>query len=96
MGHVYKCIIIYMQGPCAHADITNNFLSLAFLVLTSPHAVIMGANLLIVLDLFQAGVTSVTSIRWQKWFMETSQMITVMGQIDCHLCCSTLSLLSRE
>ena len=39
----------------------------------------------IVLNIFQTIVTSITSIRWWKWFMETGQTInvSVTGQIRC-------------
>ena len=39
----------------------------------------------ITLEIFQTGVTSITSIRWQMWFTETGQIITVTGQIHGRL-----------
>ena len=43
----------------------------------------VGSHSAIVLDLFQTGITF---IRWQKWFTETGQKITVTGQIHGSLC----------
>ena len=33
--------------------------------------------------------SSVSSVRWKKWLMETGRTITVTGQIHCPPCCST-------
>ena len=38
----------------------------------------VGSHSVIVLDIFQTGITS---IRWQKWLTATGQKITVTGQI---------------
>ena len=42
----------------------------------------------ITLDIFQTGVKF---IRWQEWFTETSQTITITGQIHGHLHYSSTS-----
>ena len=46
-----------------------------------PNSIHSQSNLL----LFVLSQTSKTSIRWRKWFMETSQTITVTSQIHSHL-----------
>ena len=38
----------------------------------------------IALNIFQTIVTSITSIRWWKWFMETGQIIMLTGQLQLH------------
>ena len=49
-----------------------------FLPLQNPSMLYTYPISVVTLDVFQ---TDDTSIRWQKWFMETSQIITVTGQI---------------
>ena len=44
-----------------------------------PNPIYSQSNLL----LFLLSQNSKTSIRWRKWFMETSQTITVTSQIHC-------------
>ena len=66
--HAYTCVNAKVHASC-------HFCAYGCLCVS---ACVFEYNAMIALDIFE---TDVIFIRWQKWFMETGQIIDVTGQI---------------
>ena len=76
----FSLVMFFVINITVEAEPVSSKLAAKCLSPTKSTSSCVNTSSLIMLDVLQ---TSVTSKRWWKWWMETSQIITVTGQIHC-------------